>query len=232
MTSILRFAGRAVPALALTCVVAAGVTGCGPDQSGGTAAPASSGAAATTPGTTTPGTTAPGTPAPGAASTAPAGAGATGTGATSTPGTGAGRCATRDLQASVGASQGTAGSTYMALDFKNISGKTCTLYGYPGVSQAGGSPVNQIGHAATESDLVGRALVTLAPGATGNALLRIVDAGNFSSATCEPTTAKYLQIFPPSQTTPIYLAFNSQACAGSSQLLTVSVIRAGVGDAS
>src|ERR1022692_4782982 len=53
-------------------------------------------------------------------------------------------CATRSLGAKAGISQGAAGSTYVQIVFTNISGTSCTLYGYPGVSFAGGSPVSQI----------------------------------------------------------------------------------------
>ena len=68
------------------------------------------------------------------------------------------------------------------------------------------------------------------PGQTANALLRIVEAGNYSPATCTPTTTTYLQIYPPNQTTPIYLGYKSTGCAASSvKLLSVSVVTAGTG---
>jgi hypothetical protein len=115
------------------------------------------------------------------------------------------------------------------IDFTNIGTVTCTLYGYPGVSLAGGTPVKQIGLAATESKVTPRTLVTLAPGATANALLQIVDAGNFPPAKCGMVTAHYLQIFPPNQTTPIYLSFTSAACSKPVQTLNVSVVMTGAG---
>jgi hypothetical protein len=141
-------------------------------------------------------------------------------------------CPTRSLQAKIGVSQGTAGSVYTVIVFSNISNVTCTLYGYPGISFAGGSPVSQIGLAATESNVTPRQLVTLAPHAVGNALLRIVDAGNFPASKCHRVTAKYLQIYPPNQTTPIYLSFSSQTCSKPVQILTVSVVQPGAGSAS
>ena len=141
-------------------------------------------------------------------------------------------CPTRSLQAKVGVSQGTAGSTYTVLDFTNISAAACTLYGYPGVSLAGGKPVSQIGLAAAEGKTPARMLVTLAPGATGNALLQIADARNFPPSRCHLVTATYLQIYPPNQTTPIYLGFTSPACAKPVQLLTISVVQPGSGSSS
>ncbi|HVA59472.1 MAG TPA: DUF4232 domain-containing protein [Mycobacteriales bacterium] len=166
--------------------------------------------------------------------TTPASTGApTPTATSSTAGpTGPAPCPTRSLQAKVGVSQGTAGSTYTVIDFTNLSNSTCTLYGYPGVSFAGGTPVTQIGVAAGESPTTPRTLVTLAAGATANALLRITDAGNYPAAECRLVTAQYLQIYPPNQTTPIYLGYTSQTCAKPVRILTVSVIQAGAGSAS
>jgi Protein of unknown function (DUF4232) len=116
------------------------------------------------------------------------------------------------------------------IDFRNISGVTCTLYGYPGVSFVStGTGGGQIGPAATESTVTPRQLVTLAPGATANALLRIVQAGNYPASKCQPVTAHWLQIYPPNQTTPTYLAFTSQTCSKPLNILSVSVAQPGSG---
>jgi hypothetical protein len=139
-------------------------------------------------------------------------------------------CATRDLGVKAGLSQGTAGSIYQVIVFTNISNVTCTLYGYPGVSFAStGSSGGQIGLAAKENPTPPRELVTLAPGAAANALLRIVDAGNFPPATCGMVTAHWLVIYPPNQTTPIYLSYTSPTCSKPVQILTVNVVQPGSG---
>ncbi len=139
-------------------------------------------------------------------------------------------CPTRYLAAKAGLAQGTAGSIYQVIDFTNISNAPCTLYGYPGVSLASGTPVTQVGAAASRSTATAATLVTLGPGQTANALLRIVAAGNYSPTTCTPTTTTYLQIYPPNQTTPIYLGYKSTGCAAPSvKLLSVSVVTAGTG---
>ena len=136
-----------------------------------------------------------------------------------------------DLGAHVGLAQGTAGSTYQVIYFTNLSNTPCTLYGYPGVAlAAGSSQVNQVGAAASRSTATAAAVVTVDPGKSANALLRIVEAGNYPTATCKPTATSFLQIFPPGQTTPIYLAYKSTGCASSSvKLLSVSVMTAGTG---
>jgi hypothetical protein len=138
-------------------------------------------------------------------------------------------CLSRYLGASAGIGQGTLGSSYLVIDFKNLNNSPCTLYGYPGVSLAGGKPVTQIGQAAAENPATPRQLVTLSPGGVANALLQIVDAGNYPAQKCAPVTSHWLQIFPPNQTVPIYLHYTSQACAKPVKLLTVNVVVPGSG---
>jgi hypothetical protein len=139
-------------------------------------------------------------------------------------------CPTRYLGVKAGLSQGTAGSIYQVIDFTNISNVSCTLYGYPGISFAStGSSGGQIGLSAKENPTPPRELVTLAPGATANALLRIVAAGNFPPATCGMVTAHWLVIYPPNQTTPVYLKYTSPTCSKQVQILTVNVVQPGSG---
>lgn len=140
-------------------------------------------------------------------------------------------CPTRSLGVKLGLSQGTAGSVYQVIDFANISNVTCTLYGYPGVSLAGGTPVTQIGAAAVENSTPPRELVTLAPGAVANALLRIVDIGVFSPSKCGPVAATYLQIYPPNQTTPVYVAYHTMMCSKPVHppVLSINVVQPGTG---
>jgi Domain of unknown function (DUF4232) len=159
---------------------------------------------------------------------APASSPGTATGTPAAPG-GAAPCPASSLGLKPGLSQGAAGSVYQVLDFTNISNVTCTLYGYPGVSLAGGQPVTQVGLAAGEDPTTPRKLVTLAPGQVANALLRIVDALNFPASKCGPVKTQWLQVYPPNQTTPIYLAYQTTGCSKSVRTLTVSVVQPGSG---
>jgi hypothetical protein len=152
----------------------------------------------------------------------------TATGTPAAPGAAA-PCPTRSLGLKPGLSQGAAGSVYQVLDFTNISNVTCTLYGYPGVSLAGGSPVAQVGLAASEDPTTPRKLVTLAPGQVANAVLRIVDALNFPASKCGPVKTQWIQVYPPNQTTPIYLAYKTTGCSKQVRILSVSVVQAGSG---
>jgi hypothetical protein len=199
-------------------MTAAGVAllaGCG---SSGTSA--AGGTSATTPAATatTPGTSA--TPAG-----TPSVVASLNTGASS----GTPECATRDLKATIGSTQGAAGSVYLVLDFTNISGSPCTLDGYPGVSLAGGTPVTQLGHGADRSNANPKKLVTLAAGGVGSAVLQIAQADNYPASSCAPKPATYLQIFPPNQTTPIYLAYSTKACAKTVHQLTIQAVQPGSG---
>ena len=205
----LHLARRALPAAALACAAAL-AAGCStaPGTSGGNSpsAPVA---------TTAPASSAPATPP--AVSPSPATAG------------GPAPCPTRSLQVKLGIGQGTAGSVYTTIDFTNISNVTCTLYGYPGVSLQTARPVHQIGKPAKENPATPRQLVTLQPQATGNALLQIVDAGNYPASTCGPVTAHYLQVYPPNQTTPAYIKYKTQGCSKPIRIMTIDVVKPGSG---
>jgi hypothetical protein len=128
-----------------------------------------------------------------------------------------------------GTGEGAAGSTYIPIVFTNNSTAACTLYGYPGVSLAGGTPVRQIGVAADENPSTPRRLVTLRPGSSASALLRIVAAQNFPAARCHLVHATYLQVYPPNQTAPSYVGYAAAACSKPVHLLTVDVVKPGTG---
>ena len=168
--------------------------------------------------------------------TAPAASGSTSSSTpTSSPSpavTGAPACPTSSLQVKLGVAQGYAGGVYEVIDFTSTSGSPCTLYGYPGVSLVSGPPYTQIGLAAKRSASSKPKLVTLAPGATANALLQIVDALNYPSATCGPTKATALKVYPPNQTVPVYLPSTSTGCANSVQIMYIGPVQPGSGSSS
>jgi hypothetical protein len=138
-------------------------------------------------------------------------------------------CATSSLKVTLGPSSGYAGGVYQTIVFTNTSGTTCTLFGYPGVSLVSAPPYKQIGLAAQRASTVPVKLITLATGAAANAVLQIVDALNFGSATCSPTRAAFLRVFPPNQTAPVFLPDTSQICAQPVQTLFISAVQAGAG---
>jgi len=159
------------------------------------------------------------------ASPTPSGAGSTSGGAAGLAG-----CATGDLKVTTGNPEGAAGSTYLSIRFTNTSSASCTLYGYPGVSLAAGSPTAQVGAAADRQVTAPASVVTLGPGQTGSALLRIVQALNYPTATCSPTATAYLRIYPPNETQSVLLPFKAMGCTSDSvKLLTIAAVRIGAG---
>ena len=204
---------RARPAIATAALASVAILAAACGSSTGAAAPTKTVTVTATP-------SAPASSSPGTATGTPAAPGGTAP------------CPTRSLGLKPGLSQGAAGSVYQVLDFTNISNVTCTLYGYPGVALAGGQPVTQVGLAAREDPTTPRKLVTLAPGQVANALLRIVDALNFPASKCGPVKTQWLQVYPPNQTTPIYLAYKTTGCSKPVRILTVSVVQSGSGGSS
>jgi hypothetical protein len=150
----------------------------------------------------------------------------------SSPAAGPAPCPTSSLQVKQGVAQGYAGGAYVVIDFTNSSGKTCTLYGYPGVSLVSGPPHEQIGLAAKRSTSTPEKLLTLTPGATAHALLQIVDALNYPPSSCGPTKATALKIYPPNQTVPVYLPNTSNGCTRPVQIMNIGTVQPGSGSSS
>jgi hypothetical protein len=137
-------------------------------------------------------------------------------------------CTTNDLKTTIGNyGGGTPGSYYSIIDFTNTSSASCTLYGYPGVSLRN-AEYAQIGAAATRTAKPAPSLVTLAPGATGNASLRMTDPSVYPSSECDQVTSAYLMIYPPDQTESTELPLKEATCSSSSiKMLGIGAIAAG-----
>jgi hypothetical protein len=138
-------------------------------------------------------------------------------------------CSPRYLNATVSGEQGTAGSVYVNIVFKNLNNKPCTMYGYPGVSFGAGTPVQQVGQPAARNPQVSPTLVTLQPGGHAYAILQIGDAGNWPPTTCQPTPTTYLQVYPPNTSNLLYVAYDSTACKGNVVTLHIEAVQPGTG---
>jgi hypothetical protein len=147
------------------------------------------------------------------------------------------QCPASALHVSVNRTRGgaAAGTSYVALDFANISPHSCVLFGFPGVSWVSGNPGSQLGNAASRVTSYPSVNVTLVPGALAHAWLGIADAGNFPASVCHPVTAHLLRVIPPDQYASQYVPFSAQVCAakitGGSTPLSVMPIRGGAGTA-
>lgn len=139
------------------------------------------------------------------------------------------RCSSSALAVWLGLGEGgaTAGSTYYPLELSNISTHSCRLKGFPGVSAWNG---HQLGRPAQRANAIPPHTVTLARGATAHVLLRITDVGNLPAASCSPTTATELKVFPPDERAAKFVPFSFQACSKAGPgFLSVRAVEPGVG---
>jgi Protein of unknown function (DUF4232) len=133
-------------------------------------------------------------------------------------------CATSGLDVWLNTTgDGTAGTTYYNLEFTNLSGSSCTLYGFPGISGVTLAGA-QIGSAASREGTP--ATATLANGATATATLGIIDVGAFPAAKCGMVTAAGLRVYPPDQTQSRVAPFPFGACSKSGETyLTIGPVQ-------
>jgi hypothetical protein len=184
-----------------------------------TARPGGTGPGGTGPGAAPPAGTAPVTIVP--ITTAPSGG---------PPTAGPAACPTSALRVSLGGANGSAGSIYYPLDFRNVSGAACSLYGYPGVSFVAKPGAGQLGGAAVRNSTFGPSLVTLAPGAVAHASVQVVVAQSYPAALCRPVTAHFLRVYPPGQAEPLYAGLTATTCTGAipgRSTLGIYVVRPG-----
>jgi hypothetical protein len=111
---------------------------------------------------------------------------------------------------------GSAENAYYTLEFTNVSHRACRLYGYPEVSAyasglASGGP---IGGAASRDTAVRPQPVTLAPGATAHAVLRITAGRGGRPSGCARVTAEELRVSLPRQGQPAFVLVHIPVCAG------------------
>jgi len=120
-----------------------------------------------------------------------------------------------------------AGHFYRTLDFTNISGTSCTLYGYPGVSFVTAIGGSQIGAAAGRSPASKR-LIVLEPGKKAHALLDLLDVLNFPPSQCAATTAHWIKVYPPNQFSATYVPWTAMVCSKPKPVyLSVAPVRHG-----
>ena len=137
------------------------------------------------------------------------------------------KCTASDLGVWVAADQsdGTAGSIYYPMEFTNLSGGTCYLYGHPGVSA-----VNAAGHQLGQSAQWNpgtSSVVNLAPGATAHAMLQYLVVQ--VSPACHQVNAAELKIYPPDQTSSTNAFWDLASCTTGPVYLNAGVIQPGIG---
>jgi hypothetical protein len=122
------------------------------------------------------------------------------------------RCSTAGLVIWLNAEDsGALGSFYFKLEFANLSGRTCTLAGYPGVS-AVDLRGRQIGSPAGREVAGTPGVVTLAPEAEATALIHVVDVGVLPGS-CHQTAAAGFRVYPPGERAAKIVPFPFRTCA-------------------
>jgi hypothetical protein len=137
-------------------------------------------------------------------------------------------CAASGLVVWAGEAPGgaTAGSVYYRIELTNLS-TTCTVKGFPKVNAVNLKGA-RIGAFATHETSKNPKLVTLAPGQSATATLRIVDALNFPADKCKATTAAGLRIAIPAGSGNKIAPLAFETCARSvTKTLSVGPVRGG-----
>ena len=134
-------------------------------------------------------------------------------------------CLVLSLSVSVHTKGAAAGSVYDDLVFRNISRKTCTLYGFPGVSIVRGTRHVQIGSAAKRVYTIPKRLVVLSPGRTAMAQLQVTQAANYPPSVCNPRSGTGFKIYPPGDRGARVVTYRVTGCVDDSvDLLSVQVV--------
>jgi hypothetical protein len=124
------------------------------------------------------------------------------------------------------AGNGTAGAIFYPIEFTNLGSKSCTLYGYPGVS-AVNSKGKQLGPAARRLTLAHHT-ITIKPGQTVSAMLGILPPG-FRPG-CKTATTAGFRIYPPNETGgQLALNLSFPICTNQGGSLTIYPVTKGIG---
>jgi hypothetical protein len=138
------------------------------------------------------------------------------------------RCLRGELTGWIGVPAGAAAGTfYYELEISNISGRACTLYGYPGVSAVRGT--TQLGSPANRNPEHPPTLLTLFPRSTVHVLLQITDVGALPD--CKITSADALRVYAPNDFDYMMVPLTFQACANKGPIflhVTATVAGAGI----
>jgi Protein of unknown function (DUF4232) len=123
--------------------------------------------------------------------------------------------------------------SFIPIDFINSFGRSCYMYGFPGVAFVTNHHGKEIGRSATFDYTGGGGVdVMLAQGAIVHAWLAVYDPK--AVARCDPVTAQWLSVWPPNQYKPRYvdvsyttLGYRILACARKTQQSWIFPIRPG-----
>jgi len=135
-------------------------------------------------------------------------------------------CQTGSLVVTLGQAEGTAGSIYEPLRFTNEGASACTLYGYPGVSFVTAGSGDQVGTPASRNPQHPATTVILSAGASADAVVQVVDHGNYGADQCKATAVSGFRVYPPGNKDAAYVPFDDAvtACSTDVSQLTVEAV--------
>ena len=133
------------------------------------------------------------------------------------------RCTAAVLQPSLVTVGAAAGSVVINLVLTNTGQQRCTLQGWPGVSFVGDGNGTQIGAAGDLDRSSPHGTVTLDPGKTAHAPLRIGRAENYPADTCQPVTADGLRVYAPGETNALFVPTTGLTACRNADLTLIFV---------
>jgi hypothetical protein len=143
-------------------------------------------------------------------------------------GAGAPACHKAQLSLRLGRADHATSHTFWPLIFTNVSGRACTLTGFPGVSSVTAPHGRQVGRAAArEPGFKVRTIRLAAHGGTASAVLTLVNVDVFDRSACRPRSAADFRVFAPNQTAAFFRAKAHRVCTKGDSGQSVRPVVAG-----
>jgi hypothetical protein len=127
------------------------------------------------------------------------------------------QCVNGDIQVTDSEGQGAAGEVSLLLIFRNVSGHSCSLYGYPGASLVGPGGEDLLDAEREHPGLSKIPDIVLASGGQASAVVEWSDVQNSSvPGGCAVQNATSLMVTPPNftQSSTLSIASGTDVCSG------------------
>jgi hypothetical protein len=125
------------------------------------------------------------------------------------------QCSSADLRVDVHSKGAAAGSAYVTLRYRNVSGHACRTGGFGGLSFVGHGNGTQIGDPAARRPGTKVRSFVLRPGQWASSLVQIANAANYPKRACHPTKVDGFRVYVPNSRTSQYVPYATVGCARS-----------------